>query len=468
VLSFIGAAFGLLVAMWATDWILAASPIQLPSFVNIGLDASVVLFSIALASVTGLIMGLTPAVTASPSNLHDTMKIASAKASAGLSRNRFRNALVVGEVAMTFVLLVGAGLLIESFRRLSQVDPGFQPAGLLSMRVNLVREGAANTVRETLGSLPGVQSVVLASDIPFSGSSAIFYTAEGQENVDATNVPRGYIHNVTPGYFRTLRIPLIHGRDFETTEPDANIVIVSESVVKRFWPEQDPIGKRIKRGGTASTNPWLQIVGVAGETKTRGLPNNPTADPDLYFPFPNQARGMGVLIRASNDPSTLILNATNEVRRLDKLAIVSAVSTLDDLMRPLTARSRFTSWLTGIFSGMALVLALIGIYGTMSYIVAERTREIGIRVAVGASRLQIFGMVLSRGLALMGAGLVLGLMGSIFASRGISGLLFGVTPTEPSIFITVSALMIVTGILAAYFPARRAIRIDTIRALREE
>ncbi len=469
VLSSIGTVFGGMIAVWSVRLILSASPIQLPSFVNVGVDREVILFAIGLTLITTIFMGLAPAFQAEPSNLSDTLKSNSTKTTGGLSRRHFRNGLVVAEVALTFVLLASAGLFIESFRRLSQVDPGFRTDHLLTAQIATPRNSRLNAqlLRETVAAIPGVESATFATEVPFTGSNAIFYTAEGQPAVDATNVPRAYVHRVAPAYFRTMEIAVVGGREFNEAEPNTS-VIVSEAVAKRFWPGQDVIGKRVKSGGVSSEAPWLNIVGVVRETKTRNLPNNPTADPDLYFPYANPPAAVGMLIRTTVEPAAIAANVRSEVRRVEKLALISGISTMDELIRPLTARSRFTSWLTGVFSAVALVLTLVGIYGTMSYTIAQRTREIGIRIALGATAREVFQNVLGGGLALIGAGLLTGIAVAIVVGRGIHDLLFGVSATDPAVFGIVALFVVITGALAAFLPARRAVRIDPVRALRDE
>jgi len=469
VMSIFGAAVGLWLSGWAVKLILTASPIQLPTFVSVSMDSRVVLFAGVVALLVGVFIGLVPAFHANASNLVDTLKSNSSKSTGSALRRRIRSVLVVAEVALTVVLLVCAGLFLESFRKLSQVDAGFRTDHLLTVQLNAAPNARLNTevLREAISGISGVSSVALASDIPFVGSSAVFYTAEGQPIADATTIPRAYVHRVTPGYFNTMGIALLTGREFETTEPAAS-VIVSEAVIKRFWPEQDAIGKRIKLGRVDSTTPWLNIVGVVRETKMRNLPSNPTADPDIFFPYVNQPTAAGILVRTSVEPADLSLQVRNEIKRSDKLAVISNISTMDALTRPLTARSRFTSWLTGVFSVIALLLALVGIYGTMSYTVGQRTREIGIRIALGAKAPQIFGMVLGSALVLVGGGLIAGVLGAVAASHGIRDLLFGISPLEPSVFVLVAMLMLTTGALAAFLPARRAVRIDPMRALRDE
>ena len=298
----------------------------------------------------------------------------------------------------------------------------------------------------------------------------MFYSAEGNAVPgDASTTPRAYIHFITPGLFRTMGIPMRYGRDFNTSDGDQS-VIVSEKVVRRFWPDQDPIGKRIRVGRDIpdNKNPWLNIVGVVGNTTSRDIPENPTPDPELYFTFAKFGGTPGVLIRTEIEPSHLVSAVINQIKQVDRLAVVSNVSTVEDLMRSRTARARFLSSLSGIFSGLALVLALVGIYGSMSYTVAQRTREIGIRIAVGADRRDLFRMILGRSLVLIAGGLGLGLVGSFFAGHAVSALLFGVSATSPSVLVLTSILMIAMGLGAAYIPARHAARIDPLNALRQE
>jgi predicted permease len=468
-MSFFGTLLGLLLSRWIVQLILTASPIQLPSFVNVSIDREVILFAAVLTLITAVFMGLAPALQAQPSSLSETLKSGSLRTTGAVVRRRFRSVLVIAEVALTFVLLAGAGLFFESFRRLSQVDPGFRSDHLLTASITAPRGATLNlqAIHESVKSLPGVESVTLANSVPFTGASAIFYTAEGQSEVDATTVPRAYIHRVTPGYFGTMGIALINGREFESTEPQ-NSVIVSEAVIKRFWPGQDGVGKRIKPGGVTSSAPWMNIVGVVRETKTRSLPNNPTADPDLYFAYPGPPDSVSLLVRTTVDPASIGSTVRDALHHDSPASLVANIATMDELIAPMTARSRFTTWLTGAFSLVALLLALIGIYGTMSYTVSQRTREIGIRIALGAKTGDVFRIVVGRALAMIGIGLVAGILVSIALSHGIAGLLFGVSPTDPSVYVLVAALVIATGALAAFLPARRAIHIDPTLALREE
>jgi len=467
-LSAAGAVLGLLISSWAVDLVLALSPIQLPSFVNVTLDFNVIVFTTGLMVFVAVLMTIVPALQLATSDLHDALSNSSSKTIGVRSSHRVRNALVVAEVALSFVLLLTSGLLIESFRQLLSVDAGFQPSNLLTVRVGFEDQMKvkAEAVREALERLPGVQSVATSDFIPFSGGPAAFYYPESDRftEVDASTMPRTYFHFVTPGFFRTMGMTLRSGRDF-TPDDGEQVVIVSEKVVQRFWPGQDPIGKRLRIG---RDNPWMNIVGVVGETRMRGLPENPTPDPDIYLTFSRFGGNPGMLIRTAVEPGSLIPTVINEIKRVDKMAVIVNAATMEDLMRPGLARARFLSSVSGIFSGMALVLALVGIYGSISYAVAQRTREFGIRIALGANRSAVLRLVLSRSLLLVGGGIVLGLIASFFASRVISSLLIGITATAPSVFLITALLMIATGVGAASIPARRATRIDPLNALRQD
>jgi putative ABC transport system permease protein len=469
-LSFAGAAVGLLVSGWVVDLVLAISPVRFPSFVDVTLDGNVILFAAALACFTSALMAIAPAIQVSPSSLQETLTSATARMTGAARAKRFRNGLVIAEVALSFTLLLTAGLLLESFRQLLRVDTGFDASNMLTLRLGFDNPSSARAieVRDALAALPGVKSVALSSVIPFRGGGAIFYSAEGEQPpLDATAAPRAYLNFVTPGFFQTMRIPLRHGRDFSALEGNES-VIVSEKLVQRFWPAEDPIGKRIRIGRNNPDNPWLNIVGVVGNTKTRGIPDNPTPDPDIYFAFGVFGGNPAVLIRTDAEPSYLVAAVLNEIRRMDRMALVTNVATVEELMRPGTSLPRSLGALSGIFAGIALVLALVGIYGSMSYTVAQRVREIGVRIALGAARKHLLRMVLGHSLALIGLGIGLGVIGSLFAGRAISKLLFGIGATDPIVFLSASLLTILTGLGAAYLPARRAARIDPLHALRQE
>ena len=467
VLTFAGAAAGLALAYAAVKSLIAFSPVQLPSFVRPELNGAVLAFTIGVSLVGGLLLGLAPAMHSRIARLTDALK-ESARGSGSVRSGRMRAVLVVAEVAMAIVLFIGAGLMIRSGQKLAAVDPGFDPNGLLAVNVSIaptVLSGSA--MLERVRAVPGVASAALVSDVPLSGvESAVFYSAEGDATTDAQTAPRAYIHRVSADFFETLRLPLIRGRAFvdADSKPDSPAVIVSQNVVKRFWPGEDGIGKRIKLGGPSSQNPWLTIVGVVAESKYRNLPANSTNDPDLFFPaLPRSPQS--ILIRASVDPAAIQPDVRAALRRGQPNLAVFGETTMAEQVAAQTAVSRFTTWILGLFASAALVLSAIGIYGVMSYLVAQRTREFGIRVALGASRGDVVRTVLGRGMILIGAGVLIGVAATAGLYQLFSSLLYEVTALDAASGLAIVALAGV-AILACVIPAMRATRVDPVIALR--
>jgi putative ABC transport system permease protein len=457
---------------------MAGSPVTFPSYIHPGMEPRVALFTVLVTAAVGLLLGLAPAAQVRPENLHDAFKQGSAQSSGSRGGKGFRGILVIAEVAFATLLLIGAGLMIRSVQELAAIRPGYDTEHLLTLRVNLPRlaagtdAAAAVTSREVLrrvGQVPSVTGVAAASDVPLAGSAATFYTAEGQPPVTAQNVPRAYLHRVTPEFFKTFRIPILAGRTFNESELNAasDAVIVTEAVVKRFWPGQNPIGKRVKFGGLGSKNPWMNIVGVINDMKYRALPNNPTNDPDLFLPF-TERRGFALFVRTPLDPASLAPAVRKVLRDAEPGAVIYGVATMSELASRETARARFTGWLMGIFAASALVLAMIGIYGVMSYSVSRRTQEIGIRMALGAARSEVMRLVVANGMTLIAIGLALG-VGAAFALTGlVSTLLYGVKPTDPLAFATAAAALAGVALVACLIPASRATRIAPASALRNE
>jgi predicted permease len=298
----------------------------------------------------------------------------------------------------------------------------------------------------------------------------MFYGAEGQAPVTAQNRPRAYIHRVTPSFFSALRARFVAGRPFAEQEmkDGSNVVIVTENLARRFWPGQNAIGKRIKASSVESANPWLTIVGVVGELKYRGLPNNPTSDPDVFVPFSERQRQFAVLVRTSLQPGSIAANVRTTLRDADKSLVIYQVSTMDEYLAGETANSRFTGWLMGIFAGSAMLLAVIGIYGVMSYAVARRRQEIGVRVALGAARSDVLGMIVKRGMILTIAGLSLGVIAAFSLTHLMANLLYGVTSSDTISFAAAALVMLAVAFLACLIPASRAARMDAAVALRNE
>jgi len=474
VLTLVGAAAGFALARLAVAALLAQSPVTFPSFVSGSLNLRVAIFTAAISIACGVLVGVVPGVQAWTRDIADALKD-SARSTDGRHAQRLRAALVVAEVALAVVLLVGAGLMIRSVRNLAALDPGFDPHRVLTLHLSIPRAAARPVVEgrvllDRLRAIPGVSAAAIGSDLPLDGGgSASFYAAEGQPAANAQNVPRIYTHRVTPEFFATLGIPFVAGRTFTDAEvsPTSPAVVVSEGVVRRFWPGQDPIGRRVKFGSLTSSNPWMAIVGVVGEVKYRGLPSNPTADPDIYLPFTDRNSLVGVALRTTVAPSAMIAAAREAVRASDRSIPVFNVATLDELVSGQTSRSRFTMWLMGVFAACALMLAVVGIYGVMSYLVAQRTREIGIRVALGANPRAILRLVVGNGARLIGVGIAIGVAAAFALQRLVSTLLFGVTAADAASAVAVLVLAVV-ALAACFLPAVRATRVDPLTAVRAE
>jgi putative ABC transport system permease protein len=493
VLTLVGAAAGIGVAMAAVRALTAASPVTFPSFVRPGLNMTVLAFTIGIALVSGIVLGLAPAMHTRWSRLTEALKDTS-RGSTGRRSHRMRASLVVTEVALAIVLLIGAGLMIRSVQKLTAIDPGFKPEGILTLSASIPRQQGSGPaggpapgapgqpappppplvvsgtdLLTQIRAVPGVTSASLTSDVPLGdGSSATFYAAEGDTTTTAQTRPRAYVHRVTPEFFETLGMPIKAGRTFHESEatPTATAVIVSEGVTRRFWPNQDPVGKRIKIGAAESSNPWLDIVGVVPDVKYRGLPANPTADPDLYFPALDRTV-QGLLIRTSVDPASVAAAVRAAIRRAHPAIVVYNVSMMSDLVKAQTAAWTFTTWILGVFAATALVLSVIGIYGVMSYLVAQRTREFGIRLALGATRSGLVAVVLRHGALLIAIGAVIGIAASAGLSGLLGGLLYGVTAVDVASGVAILVLVVV-AVLACAIPALRATRVDPVIALRNE
>jgi predicted permease len=320
---------------------------------------------------------------------------------------------------------------------------------------------------ERVLAVPGVLSASLASDIPLGpASSAAFYGAEGDTTTDAQTVPRAHVHRVSPSFFETLRIPVLAGRVFEDADstPASTAVIVSENVVRRFWPNQPAVGKRIRLGAPGTSNPWMTIVGVVGETKYRGLPDNPTADPDLFFPALDRSP-QPILIRTALNPTAVAPGVRAAIRRDQPTVALFGETTMGALVDAQTSGPRFITWILTIFAASALVLSVVGIYGVMSYLVAQRTREFGIRLALGATPGAVVRAVLRRGTTLIAVGALIGIGVTAGLYRLFSTLLFNVTAVDASSALAVVAL-VVLAVLACLVPAWRATRVDPVTALR--
>jgi predicted permease len=483
----LGGTAGCLLALWAGDALLALSPVQLPSFAAPGVDGRTMLFVVGLGVLTTVVIGLSPLGTMRKYSLAQDLREGAVESRGG-GGGRTLQVIVAGQVAVTVTLLVGAVLFGRSFAALARFDPGFQSEGVLSMRVQLPVDpratgggGAAQgneagapamMLLEDLRGLPGVRQAALASFVPLANSGAVFYVAEGMGEVDATNRPRAFFQRVSPGYVETLGLKLVDGRAFGPADLGAsnNNVMVSQGLALRFWPGQSAVGRRIRIGDQSAENknPWLTIVGVLKEANLRGIPRNPTADPDIFLPFNDRARAFAVLLRSDGDPALLARPSADLMRRREPGLATFAVQPLDDLVAQQLAASRFLTWLTGVFAATALTLAIIGIYGLLAYWVGQRTREIGVRAALGAGRGQLIGVVVGQGVMLAVIGVIAGGLAAAGLARFVETQLYSVRALDILSFAATAGVMIGTAFVASLIPAFRALRIDPISALRGE
>jgi putative ABC transport system permease protein len=476
-LSLLGGALGLALALWNFDAIVAALPAHMPRAAEIQVDRQVLVFTFAVAVMTGVIFGLVPALQASSLNLNESLKESGGKGTGGFVRHRVRTLLVVTEVALALILLVGAGLLIKSFHRLQQVNAGFNPQNVLSVPFVLpqsrypdgnARVAFINRIMEKMKAMPGVQAVGGVTTMPLSGDHASSsFIVEGQTvSPEGRNVAN--MRAATPDYFRVMSIPIVKGRGF--TEQDhfdaPTVVIINESFERLYFPDEEPIGKRVISPASSDGIP-MTIVGVAGDVRNGGPEDEPR--PEFYYSyFQNPIRFMFMAIRTAAEPSGLIPAIRREIWSEDNDLPLANISTLEQLLSKTIAQRRFNLLLLGLFSGLALVLAVVGIYGVVSYAVTQRTHEIGIRLALGAQQGDVRKLVIRQGMIPVVVGIAIGLSGALALTRLMKSLLFGVSATDPLTFVGLSLLLIVVALAACWIPARRATKVDPLLALRHE
>ncbi len=476
-LSLAGAALGMLLAFFALG---ALSPLlaNLPRGKDVHLDALAVAFTVAVALLTGVGFGLYPALKASAPAVHGLLKAARSSA----THARLRGALIVAEVALSMVLLVGAGLTLRSFARLTRVDPGFDPSHVLTTQIALPAarygDGASITrfveeLRRRTAQLPGVVATSVAGGMPFLDAPNTTYSFEGQEYADPNDRPHADLFAVTPGYFETLRIPLIRGRYFTDADRGRNVTIIDERMARRAFGDADPIGRRMAANGTYV--PAMEIVGVVGHVEKRSLDEKGTVDTGYYLEhgtlarrFPGFATHAIVAVRTQGDPMAVASAVRQAVLSIDPLQPVYSQKTMEQLVSDSMTDRRLVLLLLGIFAAVALLLASVGIYGVISHSVEQRTREIGIRMALGAQRATVLGMILGLGARLAGMGIGIGLLGAAALSRAMRGLLYGISPTDPLTYALLAAALALVAIGACLVPARRAVRVDPAVALRAE
>jgi len=475
-LALLGGLLGFLFARWGVALIIAFSPGDIPRLDEVSIDGRVLLFTFAASLLTGMLFGLVPALQSSKIDLNTSLK-EGARSSSGTTRHRLRRYLVVAEIALALVLLIGAGLLINSFKRLLDVDPGFNPQNVLTMQLYLPgsQEGVDQQKKaflsqalERIRTIPGVESAGLANCLPITGGPNTDFEIIGRPVPDVGDQPSADIRIIDTDYFRALEIPLRQGRWF--TERDTarapQVMVINETMARRFWPGEDALGKRVtmKDWGDPLTG---EIVGVVGDVKANGLDTETGSM--IYWPHTQFPTGFNrVVIRTTSDPSNLIAAVKHQVWSVNKNQPIADIKSMEQVLAASVARRRFNMALLGGFAVIALLLASVGIYGVMSYTVTQRYREIGIRMALGAARRDIIRMVMKQGVSLALLGIGAGLVGALALTRLLSSLLFGVSATDPITFITISLILTGVALGACFVPARRATKVDPMIALRYE
>ena len=482
-LSVAAALVGLWLSLWGVNAVLAVIPVDIPFWMQFTVDGRVLGFTLAVALVTSALFGLAPAWGAAQTDLNETLKENARSATGGRARPRLRRALVVAEVALAVVLLSGAGLMIASFLRVQQVNPGFNPDQVVVFDLSLPPEKYADanrqtafyrSLREHLAAVPGVKAAAGISDLPLGDSTwANVYTIEGQEATKPSEVPVGTVQVVTPGYFRALEIPLLAGRDFT----DADIAgaplttIIDATLARRFFPTNDPLGHRIKLGYPDSPGTWITIVGVAGEVKQYGL--NQSHRPGFYLShaaqFPFSFANLTMTLRtAVADPGSVATALRHEVHQLDPDLPVFNLRTMQDVVSRSCWAQRLLSWLFALFSALGITLAAVGIYAVMACNVAQRTHEIGVRMALGARRADVLKLVVRQGMGAVALGMIAGLGANFGVLRLLASQLYEVGPLDLPTYGGAALLILVVALAACYLPARRATRVDPMVALRSE
>jgi predicted permease len=477
-LAAVGGALGLLMAVWLLAGLRWLNPGDIPRLQTIGIDGRALAFTFAVAALTGILFGLAPALRGSRVSLSETLK-EGGRSMAGSGHRRLRNLLVIAEIALSLVLLIGAGLLIRSFIRVQRVEPGFAPRNVLSLRMTTFGTSYAEASRgimfyqqlwERIRRLPGVEAAGGVSAAPLTGGIGWgSVTIEGYNAAAGQSMIQADQRVASVGYFEAMKIPLVSGRFFteQDTIDSAKVVIIDENMARAYWPNTDPVGKRLKRGDANSNEPWLTVVGVVGNVKHYALDTDSRVA--IYGPhLQNRFGSMSVVVRTTADPLSLAAAVTREARAMDPNVPIYDVKTMEQWLSESLARRRFSMFALGLFAGLAMLLAAVGIYGVMSYAVAERTREIGIRMAMGAESRNVISLVIGQGMTLAGIGVSIGLAGAFPMTRVMASLLFGVSATDPLTFAVIALLLAVVALAACYLPARRAAKVDPMIALRCE
>jgi putative ABC transport system permease protein len=488
-LFLLSGAIAVLLASWSLDLLIAIWPRSSGALTFAvtrlqagSVDLRVLLFTSLVSLATGIVFGLAPAWQTTRISLNESLKEGGRSSMASLTGLRLRQALVVSEIAVALALLIGAGLLINSLWRLLNVNPGFNPERVVTMQVASPPGVASKEGKEKqpavffrdvvsrVEAVPGVQSASVINTTPLAGEGSMTrFTIENRPPVSPADVPMVSYRVVGPEYFRVMDIRLLQGRHFiEADGPDSTaVVIINETLARRFWPNASPIGQRIRRGGLDGFGPWYMIVGVISDVRTFGIEADPRPEifiPHAQFSWPQ----MTLVARTAGDPSQLVNAIRAQIRSVNQNILITGAQTMEQLLSGSVAARRFTMALLSVFAGLALILAAVGIFGVMSYAVTERTREIGIRMALGARAGDVVKVIVRQGMKLALIGVVIGLAASFALTPLMSSLLFGVSPTDPVTFIVLAFLLAAVALAACHLPARRAAKVDPMVTLRYE
>jgi len=475
VLAVLGGALGVLIAKWGLDALLALAPTNLPRAKEIGLDGGAMGFTLALSLLTGLVFGVAPAWLTTGHNLNETLKEGT-RGSTESGRRWFRSGLVVAEVALSLLLLTGAGLLVRSFLKLSAVSPGFDPANATVVRIALPerkydtpekQRQFADQLIASLRTLPGVQAVGVTHVLPMQGDYVLGFNIEGRPPLAPSDVPDTNYYAVTPDYFKAMGIRLLRGRLFTTqdNEKAPRVALINETLARQHFPHEDPLGKRINI--TNGPDAWREIVGIVADVKQYGVDRETTRqsyEPFAQVPFDD----MHAVIRTTGDAGAMHQSIRGQVFGVDKDQPVSSIRPLEVIVADTMARQRFAMLLLVAFSLVALLIAAVGIYGVMAYSVSQRTSEIGIRMALGASRGDVLKLVLRQGLGVIAIGLGVGLVAALFAARVVASILYQTSPRDPLTLVAIALGLGAVAFVACLLPARRATKVDPLTALRSE
>ncbi|HEX5081037.1 MAG TPA: ABC transporter permease [Blastocatellia bacterium] len=477
-LSLIGGCAGLLLAAWAVEALIAITPAAyLPLTGKVELNLSVLLFTFAVSVLTGVLTGLVPAWQAARVNLNEFLKEGLGRSTGGARGHSFRSALVVTEIALGLALLAGAGLMIRSLQNLLNVNPGFDPANVLAMKLELPVSRYPNSyhveeffrnLTPRIQSLPGVEFAAVASQLPLSGGPNGAIQIEGRPSAPGMNGPLVQPNFISTDYFNAMRIPLIRGRSFNKsdTSTSTNVVIINQTLARLFWPNEEPLGKRLSYGNRGTPD-WREVIGVVSDAYQWKLTRDPL--PEVYYPHSQMpGRNMHLVIRSSVDAGSISRAVRSQVRELDEELPAGAPVRMESVINEATHDSRFQTLLMGVFGALALLLVTVGIYGVMSNTTAQRAHEIAIRMAIGAQSRDALRLVISQGLKLALIGVAFGLAGALALTRLLKTFLFGVSPTDPLTFAVISLLLLLVALLACWIPARRAAKVDPMMVLRNE